>query len=186
MKKVCLLSLFLLSASCFAQDSLSVKKSIYGFQVGFLGVWAHNEARISNKIALRTELGFDFGITQNNFNDKNNFILIPSVRVEPRWYYNLTKRSDKGKSINKNSGNFLALNTTWNPDFFFISNENKDNLNVISLVAIVPKWGIKRTYGSHFTFETGIGLGYVFYLEEYNNETGTVGLDLHLRLGYTF
>ena len=70
MKKVCLLSLFLLSASCFAQDSLSVKKSIYGFQVGFLGVWAHNEARISNKIALRTELGFDFGITQNNFNDK--------------------------------------------------------------------------------------------------------------------
>jgi hypothetical protein len=106
--------------------------------------------------------------------------------VEPRWYYNLTKRSDKGKNISKNSGNFIALNTTWNPDFFFITNENKDNINVISTLAIVPKWGIKRTYGSHFTFETGIGLGYVFYLENYNNETGTVGLDLHLRLGYTF
>jgi hypothetical protein len=186
MKKICLLSLFLLSFTCFAQDSLRVEKSIYGFQAGLLGFWGYNEARISDEIALRTELGFDVGISQNNFNDENFFILIPSVRVEPRWYYNLTKRSDKGKNISKNSGNFIALNTTWNPDFFFITNENKDNINVISTLAIVPKWGIKRTYGSHFTFETGIGLGYVFYLENYNNETGTVGLDLHLRLGYTF
>jgi hypothetical protein len=186
MKKLFLLSLVLFSMSSFSQDTLRVEKSIYGIQTGLLGFWAYNEARITDKIALRTELGFDLGVGQNSFNDKNIFILLPSLRLEPRWYYNLENRAKKGKNIAKNSANFFALNTTWNPDFLFITNENKDNINIIPTLAVVPKWGLKRTYGSHFTFETGFGLGYVFYLEDYKNETGTIGVDLHLRLGYTF
>ena len=186
MKRLFLLSLVLFSMGSFSQDSLRVEKSIYGIQTGLLGFWAHNEARITDKIALRTELGFDLGVGQNSFNDKNIFILLPSLRLEPRWYYNIENRAKKGKNSAKNSANFFALNTSWNPDFFYITNENIDNINVISTLAIVPKWGLKRTYGSHFTFETGFGLGYVFYLEDYKNETGTIGVDLHLRLGYTF
>ncbi|WP_374401044.1 hypothetical protein [Flavobacterium sp.] len=186
MKRLFLLGLVLFSISGFSQDSLRVEKSIFGIQTGLLGFWAHNEARLSDEIALRTELGFDLGVAKSSLQDKDIVVLIPSIRLEPRWYYNLENRVKKGKSIAKNSANFFALNTTWNPDFFYITNENKDNFNVISTLAIIPKWGLKRTYGSHFTFETGFGLGYFFYLEEYNNETGNVGVDLHLRIGYTF
>ena len=161
MKKVCFVLVLFFTISSFSQDSIRVEKSIFGVQTGFFGFWTHNESRISDKIALRTELGLDLGFSVGANRDEK-FVLIPSVRVEPRWYYNLGKRSDKGKNIKKNSANFLALNTTWNPDFFFISNE--ENIDVISTLAFIPKWGIKRMYGSHFTFETGIGLGYVFYL----------------------
>jgi hypothetical protein len=72
------------------------------------------------------------------------------------------------------------------PDWFIIS--NKENINFISLISFIPKWAIKRTVGNHFTYETGIGIGYIKYLEKYppNSKLPDVGVDLHLRIGYTF
>jgi len=75
------------------------------------------------------------------------------------------------------------LNLTYNPDWFYIGGE--DNLNIISTLAIVPKWGIKRTVGQHFTYEAGIGLGGFIILNDYETDNN-LALDLHLRLGYTF
>jgi hypothetical protein len=95
----------------------------------------------------------------------------------------LEKRIAKNRKITNNSGNFLALNVAYNPDWFYIS--SKENINVISTVAFIPKWGIKRTVGSHFTYEAGIGLGGFIALEDYETDTN-VALDLHLRIGYTF
>jgi hypothetical protein len=161
---------------------VSVEKSIFGIQTGILGVWVHYEAKLSNEFALRSEVGLDYGFTKNS--NENKFALIPNVRLEPRWYYNLEKRNNKGKNIKKNSANFLALNFNYNPNWFVIS--NIDNAKVIPTLIILPKWGIKRTYGKHFTFETGLGLGPIIYLEKFDGEKSDVGVDLHLRLGYTF
>jgi len=53
MKKILLvISLCLLNFEAKAQNP-SVEKSTYGIQIGFLGVWAHNESRLSNSMALR-------------------------------------------------------------------------------------------------------------------------------------
>lgn len=49
----------------------------------------------------------------------------------------------------------------------------------------MPKWGIKRTLGNHFTYEAGIGIGTFFALEEYKTDNN-IAVDLHLRIGYTF
>ncbi len=161
------------------QQKASVEKSIFGIQTGFLGVWAHNECKLSNEISLRTEVGLDMGFIDSSYET----IYIPSIRLEPRWYYNLDKRIRKGRKISNNSGNFLALNMIYNPDWFLIP--NKDNVNVISTLAFVPKWGIKRTVGKYFTYETGIGIGGFVALEDYNTDSN-IALDLHLRIGYTF
>lgn len=185
MKKILLFLLAILfTVSAFSQEekSASVEKSIFGIQTGLLGIWVHNEARLSDQFALRTEVGLDAGFRANS---NNTLIgLIPVIRLEPRWYYNLDKRLAKGKNISNNSGNSFSLNVVYNPDLFVISNE--ENINVISTVAFIPKWGIKRTYGKHFTFETGIGVGYGFYSQKYTQESGDVAVDLHLRFGYTF
>lgn len=182
MKKI-IIFCYIISQFSFSQDNkVSLEKSIYGVQTGFLGLWIHNESRLSNQFALRSELGLDYGFSSNS-ND-NSFVLIPNIRLEPRWYYNIEKRNKKGKSILKNSGNFVAVNFNYNPDWFAIT--NIENANVISTLAIVTKWGIKRTYGKHFTFETGIGLGPLIYLEDFIGDKSDVALDLHLRLGYTF
>lgn len=185
MKKVLLLLLIsTLSGNLFSQEQnpASVEKSIFGIQTGFLGIWVHNESRLSNKIALRSEIGTDVGVTLNT--NETKFGLIPSLRIEPRWYYNLDKRVTKGKNIAKNSGNFVSLTTSYNPDWFVIP--KLENVKVISTISVIPKWAIKRTYGQNFTFETGFGLGYIFYLDDYFQENGDIAPDLHLRLGYTF
>lgn len=181
MKKIIIL--LLISNCIFSQEKskASVEKSIFGIQAGFLGAWIHNEARLTNAISLRSEIGLDFGYSKNGFGETSVFI--PSIRIEPRWYYNLEKRVKKGRKISNNSGNFLALNITYNPDWFYISNQ--DNLNIISTLAFIPKWGIKRTVGNHFTYETGIGIGTFVVLEDYEVENN-VAVDLHLRIGYTF
>ena len=66
---------------------------------------------------------------------------------------------------------------------------NQDNINFISDISIVLTWGIRRNVGSHFTYETGIGIGYVHYFKKENvyliNESD-VAVNLHLRIGYRF
>ena len=43
-----------------SQDA-SVEQSTFGIQTGVLGVWAYKETKLSNQIALRTEIGMDAG-----------------------------------------------------------------------------------------------------------------------------
>jgi len=177
-----------MTLSTKAQE-ISVEKSIFGVQTGFLGVWGSHEAKLSNSIVLRTELGFDSGIWGGDFYDKTGFLLTPVITAEPRWYYNLKKRENKFKRIDGNSGNFIALKTSYHPDWFVISNYN--NINIISDISIIPTWGIKRNIGNHFNYEAGFGVGYhyifagnVGYIG--NSNKGEVDINLHLRIGYRF
>lgn len=185
MKKIVLT--LALSAITFIGHSqnASVEKSVYGIQTGFLGIWVHNEAKLSNQIALRTEVGLDTGIYGSDVIE--GFLLSPTITLEPRWYYNLNKRENKSRRTDGNSGNFIAIKTTYHPDLFVISNEQ--NINFISDISIVPTWGIRRNIGNHFNYETGIGVGYLHYFNKDNvvliNEPD-VAVNLHLRIGYRF
>ena len=168
-------------------QTVSVEKSTFGIQTGYLRIWVHNESKISTQFALRSELGFDTGIFGSDVNDPDGFLLAPAITVEPRWYYNLNKREHKSKRIDGNSGNFISLKTTYHPDWFVISNE--DNINFISDISIIPTWGIRRNIGTHFNYEVGFGIGYVHYFIKDTilllDESGST-FNLHLRIGYAF
>ncbi|MBU2950371.1 hypothetical protein KO493_06655 [Tamlana agarivorans] len=187
MKKLLILFTFCTFTTISKSQNASVEKSTYGIQTGFLGIWAHNEAKLTNRIALRTELGLDAGISVSSYNDSTKFLLAPVITLEPRWYYNLNKRIKKSRRIDGNSGNFISLKTSFHPDWFVITNH--DNAHVIPNLAIIPTWGIRRNLGNHFNYETGIGLG---YSHNFNNDTyymvnkGEAILNLHLRIGYRF
>lgn len=187
MKKLLLTSIFLgLTFTAQSQDA-SVETSTFGVQTGFLGVWVHNESKLSNQIALRSEIGFDSSLWGGDFYVKDGFVLAPVITLEPRWYYNLNKRTNDSKPIEGNNGNFLSLKTSYHPDWFTIS--NYDNIRVVSDISIIPTWGIRRNIGNHFTYETGIGLGYTYYFAKdagYPENKGEVDLNLHLRIGYRF
>ena len=189
MKKLFLI--LLLSSFIFnlkAQDT-SVENSTFGIQTGFLGFWVHNEIKLSNTIALRTELGLEGQIYKIGRNENNtaNYILAPVLTLEPRWYYNLNKRANKSKNTEGNSGNFLSLKTSYYPDWFMISND--EGLLLTNQIFAIPTWGIRRNLGKHFMYETGIGLGYAYYFTKKNgyeeNESGAA-INLHLRIGYRF
>ncbi|MCC5928374.1 MAG: hypothetical protein JJU28_03920 [Cyclobacteriaceae bacterium] len=181
---VIFLLLFIIHANSSAQDA-SVEKSIFGIQTGFLGVWGHNEARISNQIALRSELGLDIGFSASKrFPGMTSyFLMVPVGTLEPRWYYNLNKRLTKSRTITGNSGNFIALNMTYYPAWVIFSNPK--NLTVSSSIQFVPTWGIRRSIGKHFVYEAGFGIGYRRFLNSgsefvYEEPVG----NLHLRIGY--
>lgn len=190
MKK--LFTLFLILSTLFVTAQTqppSVENSLFGAQTGFLGVWVHNESRLSNSIALRTEIGLDSNIFGGSaYEEDVNFLLTPVLTLEPRWYYNLDKRQSKGKSISNNSGNFFALRISFNPDLFVISND--ENVSVSNQLFVIPKWAIRRNIGEHFNYELGIGIGYHHIFDEdyqkVEDDDETIAVDFHIRIGYTF
>jgi hypothetical protein len=168
-------------------QNASVEQSTYGIQTGILGIWAHHETKLSNKIALRREIGMDAVFWGGSFYPKSGYLMAPVITLEPRWYYNLDKRISKSRNINGNSGNFLTFQISYHPNWFAIS--NYDNVEVAHQISIIPTWGIKRNLGNHFTYETGIGIGYRYiFLKSigYFENEGVVVLNLHLRIGYRF
>lgn len=176
-------------ASFAKSQNVSVEKSTFGVQTGVLGIWAYNEARLSNSIALRTELGFDFGIWETTYYDdyKSPFLLTPVIVIEPRFYYNLKKRSENSKRIDGNSGNFIALKSGFHPDWFVLF--NTDNAPVVRDFSIIPTWGIRRNLGEHFNYETGIGVGFSHTYAQragYAKDKSEMELNMHLRIGYRF
>ncbi len=190
MKKILITFTFLLLtfvSTSQTTKTASVEKSTYGIQTGLLGAWIYNEAKLSNSIALRTEIGFDFGVWKSAFYENSSFLLTPVITLEPRFYYNLDKRLKKSKTIDGNSGSFFALNMSYHPDWFVISKD--DNVRIVSDISITPTWGIRRHIGKHFNYEAGIGAGYSYTFAKqagYAKDRSEIELNMHLRIGYSF
>lgn len=187
MRKIGVLIILVVMVHSLKAQEASVEKTVYGIQTGFLGIWVHNESRLTNTIALRSEIGFDSGLWGGTYYDYTGFLIAPVLALEPRFYYNIKTRQAKGKNISNNSGNFISLKTSYHPDWFVIS--NYDNISIISDISIIPTWGIRRNIGKSFNFETGIGLGYRYVFAKsagYLENESELALNLHLRIGYTF
>lgn len=172
--------------SGFAQSNTTVEQSVWNVQTGILGVFANNEYRLADKLALRTEVGLDLGVAANLYETK--WGLIPAVNVEPRYYYNIAKRAARGRNTAGNASNFVTVLVKYNPDWFLISSSN--NIVTENQIAFIPKWGLRRNLGqSKFNYEAGIGIGYYTYVgpdRRYYDNPESVAVDLHLRIGYRF
>ncbi|HUH26396.1 MAG TPA: hypothetical protein VLY87_07200 [Flavobacterium sp.] len=187
MKKIFTIALTFITLSNYAQE-VSVEKSTFGVQTGYLGIWVHNETKLSNTFSLRSEIGFDSGIWGGDFYDKTGLLLAPVLTVEPRLYYNLSKRQAHDKRTSNNNGNFISLKTSYHPDWFVIS--NTENVKIISDISLIPTWGIKRNISnSNFVYEAGFGVGYQYVFAKqagFIENESNIMLNLHLRIGYSF
>ena len=191
MRKILLPIVSLLFLFSTAQDQPSVEKSIFGVQTGIFGLWIHNEAKLTNSIALRSEVGMDLGfsVSYSSITDKTTTLFAGTsvVSVQPKWYYNLGKREEKGKRIDGNSGNFISLNIRYHPDFLTFT--TKDNYHVIPDLSVVPTWGIRRNIGEHFNYETFIGIGYQYLFRKdvgYLENESRAAVNLGFKIGYKF
>lgn len=183
------------SAQSQENEVVSVEKSIYGFQTGFLGAWLYNESRLSDEFALRSQVGFDFrigGVREfESFGPNEDFYGILHLSLEPRWYYNLEKRAKKGKTVDRNSGNFIALLASTNLESVSFTTNNR--IESLDQIRFVPKWGIRRSLGNHISYEAGFGFGYAFFLNNTertgffpfrDERNGDFTVDIHLRIGF--
>lgn len=169
-----------------AEQSPSLEKSVFGIQVGAFGTWIYNESKLTDKLALRTEIGLQTFVYTDKFTDETNFFLTPEIIVEPRFYYNLNKRSAKGKNISGNSANYFSLRSSYYPDIFIIG---FNDFKFVPELNIVPTWGMRRNIGSNFNYEFGGGLGYRKVFEDshrINQNNQDIAIYIHARIGYKF
>lgn len=183
-----LLSILLTTNS--AQEA-SVEKSIYGVQIGISPLSIYNETKLTNAIALRSELGFGFGWSSSSAGFE--WVVYPVLVLEPRYYYNLKKRLEKGKRIDGNSGNRFSLLCGYVPGAALSSAGAGVNPNIF----IIPSWGIRRNIGRHFNYEVGFGVGYSWIFKEYypvfggdgnkvSYTEGSMATSIRLAIGYQF
>ncbi len=185
MKKIVITFIFCLSLFSMKAQDASVEKSIFGVQTGFLGVWGYNESKLSNELSLRTEVGLDISVFDSFFIPGGaQTVWTPVINLEPRWYYNLNRRQEKGRSISNNSGNFLSVKFSYHPDLFVIS--STQNISIPNQISVIPTWGIRRNIGKYINYETGFGLGYNRVLDNIVGDKGDIIANLHIRIGLNF
>lgn len=176
----------LLPLSLIAQEQISVEKLASNVQIGFIGAYLNTEFKVDRKATVKAELGMI-----PRFYSSGGSIWHTNIAAEPRWYYNLDKRQEKGKDISNNAGNFLALTINYRPAMMLFSTNQyltKDALE--QSVSFIPKWAMRRNINNNFSYEVGAGLGIRHEFEQKSifseGKRNYAELDLHLRIGYTF
>lgn len=180
MKPLTLSLLSLLLSSMITAQQRAITEPVVGGQIGLLGIWAYSEMPTGYKTVIRGEVGADLGLAGGSFSGQTDYALVPSLTLSPRWYYNLWRRADRGRSTTKNAADFLSLRTTFNPGTILISTDR--NLTAYTGLAVLPSWGIRRYWGG-VSFETGAGLGYRWQWNDRGYRDSGVGAGIYLRFG---
>lgn len=155
-----MIALSLVSISLFSQERANsgLNKSIFGTQINIVGVNFYNECLIKEKTVLRSEISTSIAsLWGGGFYPKVGYTILPSVKLAPRYYYNIVERKEKGKNIKNNAANFIDLSLIYTPNWFVISNYK--DLEVYSAFFLIPNWGIRRNFSNSFNYEFNIGLG---------------------------
>ncbi|ASB48700.1 hypothetical protein [Alkalitalea saponilacus] len=189
--------LFISITSLIKSQNSEVESSLWGFQAGILPLAIYNETKLSNQIALRSELMFAFAFDPyiNAPNGSFGWALIPKISVEPRYYYNLRKRQAKLRRIDGNSGNFLSINLGYGTQFAF----SNTDIKAYPTSRVIPMYGLRRNIGKRFNYEFAVGLGptwvhknrfyYNFEKEEFIERPFTekvITPTMRLALGYKY
>lgn len=171
------------NAQTSKNQNSTVEKSVTGAQIGLFGLDLYNEAKLADKVALRTELSLFPAIWGGDMYAKTGFAFYPAITLQPKFYYNIAKRAEEGKNTKNNSANYFGLQVRYIPNWFVISNEK--NLNLSNQLNFIPTFGIRRNFSENFNYEFKAGYGYGTTFGYDNNTSGGV-LDLSIKIGYDF
>ena len=184
MKKLLILSTlfwgFMVTSKC--QES-GLEKNILGIQVGIIGIDFYNEYKLADKITLRSEVSLYPGVWGGSMYEKTGFMLHSGFTLQPKYYFNIDKRLQRGKNITNNSANYLSVQIRYIPDWLVIS--NYENIEIFNQLHFIPTFGIRRKFASNFNYEFKVGLGYGVSLDKSYKFSGTA-FDLGFKLGYDF
>jgi hypothetical protein len=158
MKKYQILLLVLLIVSLTnAQNKITLENN--QFKINILSPGLSYECKLTDKTTISSELNTSFGYHFDSFNG-GKILIAPYIKEQYRYYYNLDGRNVKGKKTTGNSGNFIALSTSYY--FKPFNNSNPNALSTYDGFTIAPIWGLQRTYNSGLNISINTGLGYNF------------------------
>ena len=169
-----------------AQDYERMQKtarteSNHAIDIGFVGAGYTYEYAFNNKFTLNLGAGImgSVGYASSSFSGSYSYYSFhPYLKIEPRYYYNLQRRLEKGKNIYDNQGSFFAVECAYVFKPFAEHNVHYES----ATFGFAPYWGLRRIWWEHFLFEFGAGLSFGF--NNYSNSK--VGIHIGIRLGYKF
>jgi len=158
MKKTLLVILLLaLGFNASAQETNNNLDKFGKFELGFHGLSFGYELPISNKFVWENALGAGLGMNAENSSVSYTLDFIrpvPFFKSKLKFVYNINKRIEKEKVTVNNSGNYVALQTKYS-----FGKSGSFTYNPALLTEV--HWGIQRSLGGNFIFNTHIGLGFV-------------------------
>lgn len=160
-----------------SQTASSIERKVTSLDIGLFGSWFNYERQLAGSLTLNAEVGLDaeFG--------PGYYLFVPTLRLEPRYYYNFNKRVTQQKRTSNNSANFLSILVLHYSDLFKIS--NRDNFSTTPSTSIFAKWGLRRSLGEHIDFEFATG-AFLNAKESLNDQPLVYFLLLDVRVGYIF
>lgn len=181
MKNLCYTLLLLSFISSFAQnDSILNFRDETIYRINILLPGLEIEKDVYKDFSVVGNLGLFPGYYKNNnlfSNSEEGSFFIPFIDLQVRYYTNFNRRIEKGKTIVKNTGNFVALKFT---NYFGTSTDHRstESIRIAGMV-----YGIQRTYWDHWhlNFESGL----MANLDADRNDT-TVLPWISFQIGYTF
>ena len=179
-KFICLFTTVLSLSPLAAQEVVSN----HSVSVELAGLMYAYECPLGDRFSLVTRVGTQAGIQYASYSSfwgerehRWSVGLYPVLSVEPRYYYNLSKRYEAGKNAFKNSGGFLSCNLQYYlPPYYRRHVDNSGGF------VMTPFWGFRRVWYRHLLFELGGGLN----LASTDLKSVSVGPAFNVRLGYLF
>lgn len=155
---------------------VSVGATNYNTQAGYTYEWAfHRNWTVLSNISLKGELlrGDSFLGSQSS-----SFLLLPTISVEPRLYYNLNKRNSTGKSTLLNSGGYVGITAScFFPSIYGSNDSKRDFIHG----GVSPHWGWRRVFRNNLFVDFHAGALILF-----SDKETAWGPDLNLKFGYLF
>lgn len=156
MKKVLLfVTVILFSVNSFGQETSEETNS--QFSLNLILPSLEYEIKTGRISTVDLQLGAGFGYHKSG--SQSEFGVLPAFRSSYRHYYNLNKRSEKGKKVSENSGNYIAAIGTIQSGNPIIGDYT---LNYGYAASIGPAWGLQRVYNSGFKLNLNLGAGFGF------------------------
>lgn len=142
-----------------AQEDLWRKPGQLKANVSLLGVNANYELRLLKYSTLNLEAGIELGVSYSNssyWGEEWEFALYPVFSAEFRQYYGIARRAARNKRIDNNAGNFFSFTGGYQGRPITATDNYYSGTAVFT-----PAWGMQRSWGRHFSFESRFGVSFV-------------------------
>lgn len=150
MKKFYFLSFVFIA---FISQSVISQDNLYGaddqpntlVRLHFFSLGLSVEHKIGEQATILGDVSYNWENTSEN--STSDFIFVPYFKVEPRYYFNLPRRLEKGKRTDYFSGQFVTFQTKVGIPVAYTPN----------WYSFGPQWGFQRTLGrkGYWSFQIG-------------------------------
>lgn len=162
-----------------AQEDLWRKPGQLKANISLVGANVNYELRLLKYATLNLEAGIEMGVSYSNssyLGEEWEFSLYPVFSAEFRQYYGIARRAERNKRIDNNAGNFFSFTGGYQGRPITAT----DDYSPRGTAVFTPAWGMQRSWGRHFSFESRFGVSFVSD-DSYSN---TVYPSVRINFGY--